>query len=64
MGITLLPTFIVGDAIKNGQLKEILCDFAPIPFGVYAIRLSRKFTPSKVSTFIDYLKDSCIAKKN
>jgi len=63
MGITLLPTFIVGDAIEKGQLKEILCDFSPTPFGLYAMRLSRKFTPTKVSTFIDYLKDNCIAKK-
>jgi len=63
MGITLLPTFIVAEALEKGQLKEILCDFVPIPFGLYAMRLSRKYTPTKVSTFIDYLKASCITNK-
>ncbi len=56
MGIAMLPTFIVHDALRNGRLKPILASYSPEPFGLYAVRLSRHFTPAKVSVFIDYLK--------
>ncbi len=56
MGIAMLPTFIVHDALRDGRLKPILAPYSPEPFGLYAVRLSRHFTPAKVSVFIDYLK--------
>jgi DNA-binding transcriptional LysR family regulator len=31
LGVTYLPTFIVGDALKDGRLVSILDDFAPDP---------------------------------
>ncbi len=58
IGITLLPTFIVNDAINKGQLQEILPDYRPEPFGLYAVRQSRKFTPAKVIAMINYLKEN------
>jgi len=60
IGITLLPPFIINDAIKKGELQEILADFRPQPFGLYAVRQSRDFTPAKVTAMINYLKENYI----
>ncbi len=57
MGIIMLPGFIVQNAIRDGRLRSILPDHCPEPFGMYAVRLSRNFTPAKVRLFIDYLKE-------
>jgi len=57
MGITLLPTFIVADALRAGTLKAILSAYCPKPFDLYAVRPSRQFTPARMKLFIDYLKD-------
>jgi len=56
MGITMLPVFIVRDALLDKRLQVVLPSFSPAPFGIYALRLSRRFTPAKVKLFIDYLK--------
>ncbi len=57
VGITMLPTFIVQDALQDGRLKSILPSYCPEPFGLYAVRLSRYFTPARVRLFIDFLKE-------
>ena len=56
IGIIQSPTFIVDDAVEKGQLVEILTQYKPEPFGLYAIKLSRKFTSAKVNAFIDHVK--------
>ena len=58
MGIIALPRFIVEDALAEGKLVPIPCDFVPKPAGLYAIRLSRQFTPAKVRLLIEFLKIS------
>ena len=57
LGITLLPTFIAEDALKDGRLQEILRRYRPKPFGLYAVRPSRQFTPARVRLLIEYLKE-------
>ncbi|WP_085296738.1 LysR family transcriptional regulator [Cognaticolwellia mytili] len=56
LGVLYSPDFIIGDAIKNGQLIEVLSGYKSDGIGLYAIKLSRKFTSAKVIAFIDYLK--------
>ena len=56
LGITLLPTFIAEDALQDGRLKEILRRYRPQPFGLYAVRPSRQFTPARVRLLVEYLK--------
>ena len=56
IGILQSPMFIIGDAIEKGQLVEVLSAYKSAPLGLYAIKLSRKFTSAKVNAFIDYLK--------
>ncbi|WP_455235355.1 LysR family transcriptional regulator [Thiogranum longum] len=57
LGITMMPTFIVEDALADGRLKEILADHCPGPFGLYAVRPTRHFTPLRVRAFIKFLKE-------
>jgi len=58
MGITLLPRFVVADAVLDGRLRQVLSDFSPEPFGLYCVRPSRQFTPARVRLFIDFLRES------
>jgi DNA-binding transcriptional LysR family regulator len=58
MGITLLPRFVVHDALADGRLQQVLPDFSPVPFGLFAVRLSRQFTPTRLRLFIEFLRAS------
>ncbi len=57
MGVTLLPTFIVEDVLKDGRLTEILRQYCPKPFGLYAVRQSRQFTPARIRLLIEYIRE-------
>jgi len=57
IGLTLLPTFIVANALRDGVLKAILTQYCPKPFGLYTVRASRQFTPIRIKRFIEYLKE-------
>ena len=58
LGIVALPRFLVEEALVAKQLKPILKQHCPEPVGLYALRLSRRFTPLKVKRFIEYLQNS------
>jgi len=57
LGITLLPTFIVGTEINSGQLKQVLPDYCPPEISVYAVYPSRRYLSAKVRTFVDFLSE-------
>lgn len=57
LGIAILPTFIVMDALRDGRLKEIMLKYTQALTGIYAVRPSRRFTPAKISLLIQYLKE-------
>ena len=54
LGIALLPTFIVGDAIRAGDLDIILPAYQPPQINIYAVYASRKHLSAKVRAFIDF----------
>ena len=54
-GIILQPTFICGDAIREGKLQIILQDYAPEPMALYAVYAHRQLLASKVRCFVDFL---------
>ena len=56
-GITALPLFLIEDDLKNGKLVTII-DNQVKPETLYAVRLSRRFTPPKVKVMVDYLRDT------
>jgi DNA-binding transcriptional LysR family regulator len=55
MGITLLPTFIVGDAVRLGRLVPVLPEWQSPPISVNAIYASARRVPQKTRRFIDFL---------
>jgi len=57
VGITLLPTFIVGPDICTGRLQQVLPDYCPPEISIYAIFPSRRYLSAKVRTFVDFLSD-------
>jgi len=57
LGIISLPTFIVGDDIKAGNLQQVLTQYCPPAISIYAVFPSRRFLSAKVRTFVDFLSD-------
>lgn len=53
LGIVLLPTFYIDEALKQGALKPVLCDFRPPDVSVYAVYPERRNLMPKVRAFID-----------
>lgn len=56
-GYIFQPTFIVGDAIKQGKLSLILPEFEPEPVGLYAVYPHRKLLAPKLRAFIDFISN-------
>lgn len=56
-GILLLPTFYIGEEVKSGALKPVLCDFKPHEIAVYAVYPERRNLMPKVRAFIDALAE-------
>ena len=57
LGITALPLFLIEDDLKNGKLVTIIDN--QVKYGtLYAVRLSRRYTPTKVKVMVDYLKQN------
>lgn len=54
-GYMLQPTFMVGNAVKEGKLQVVLEAFEPEPLHLYAVYPHRKLLTSKVRVFIDAL---------
>ncbi len=56
MGIVLLPTYIIGQHLKSGRLREILPDSIANPgMSLYVTYLPNKYMQPKVRAFIDHL---------
>jgi len=54
-GIVLLPTFYIGDEVRSGALKPVLCNFKPQDLSVYAVYPERRNLTPKVRAFVDFL---------
>lgn len=59
-GIVIQPDFIVEKHLENGSLQEILSDWEFREFYLYAVFLSKKFMPSKIRAFIDFLASELV----
>lgn len=55
LGITVQPDFIVEEALANGTLRTILEDFAPPPFGIYAVLPSNRLLTQRQRVVMDFL---------
>ena len=57
IGIALLPTFIVGQALKSGQLIRILTDYYPPPITAYLGYAANRHLSTKIQLLTTFLQD-------
>jgi DNA-binding transcriptional LysR family regulator len=57
LGLALLPTFIVAEAIAEGRLKAVLCDYRPAPTAVHVLYPHNRHLSTKVRAFVDFLAE-------
>ena len=57
MGITRLPTFIVGDHLRAGRLEVVLPGFPPPEQGIHAVYPHSRNLSVKVRVFVDFLAE-------
>lgn len=55
LGLTLLPMFIVADALREGLLLPVLPQFRPLAYTIFAVYPPTRQVPAKVRAFIDHL---------
>lgn len=55
IGISVLPIWLFGDCINDGQLKVILKEYQPTPLAINAVYRRGRFIPAKVRCFINFL---------
>lgn len=56
-GIGMLPTYYVGDALRQGRLVRLLPDCEPETLGIHAIYLSRQHQPLALRLLVDFLAE-------
>jgi DNA-binding transcriptional LysR family regulator len=57
MGITYLPTFIVGAPLKDGRLVAVLDDFCPEPLALSAVYPQHRQSSRPVQALIEFLRE-------
>jgi DNA-binding transcriptional LysR family regulator len=57
VGITQVPSFMIGDALAAGRLVEVLAERPSDPLGIYAVHPQGRFPQPKLRAFIDFLVD-------
>jgi DNA-binding transcriptional LysR family regulator len=55
LGITLLPDFIVADALADGRLVRVLEGRERSPLALSVLVPSRRYVPAKTRAFMDYV---------
>jgi DNA-binding transcriptional LysR family regulator len=60
MGVTLVPTFLVSDAVRSGKLTTVLSDYHTFEPFIYVVYASRHHLPAKTRVFVDYIKERII----
>jgi len=58
LGIVQAPELFLRHLIDSGEVEEILPNTRPDSIPIYASYMQRKFIPSKLSTFVNFLVDS------
>jgi DNA-binding transcriptional LysR family regulator len=57
LGISQIPSFMLGDALTAGRLVEVLADRPPAVLGIYAVYPQGRFAQPKLRSFIDFLAE-------
>lgn len=57
LGIARLPGFILGETLTQGQVVEILSDWAPAPIGLHLLTPPSALRPARVERLIAFLSE-------
>ncbi|MFO1061521.1 MAG: LysR family transcriptional regulator [Dongiaceae bacterium] len=57
LGIAQLPSFLVGDDLRQGRLQPVLCGYPAVDTAIYALYPPTRQLPRKVRAFVDFLVD-------
>lgn len=57
LGLTMLPTYMVGNDLKAGRLQAVLLDYEPEPYAIAAMYPDRRYLPAKVRSMVDFLAE-------
>jgi DNA-binding transcriptional LysR family regulator len=57
-GIILMPTFYLGEQLRSGELKPVLCKFRPQELAVHAVYPERRNLMPKVRAFVDFIAET------
>ncbi len=57
LGVAMLPTFIVHDAVRRGALSIVLAEHMRPPMAMHALHPSMRNQTARARAFIDYLVD-------
>ncbi|HUV23307.1 MAG TPA: LysR substrate-binding domain-containing protein [Gammaproteobacteria bacterium] len=55
LGVSLLPTFIIGPDLAAGRLRQVLADYCPPAISIHAVFPSRRYLSAKVRSFVDFM---------
>lgn len=55
LGIVKLHEYVVREHLQSGDLKEVLAQYKEVDIPIYAAYPQRRFVPSKVRCFIDFI---------
>jgi DNA-binding transcriptional LysR family regulator len=55
MGIAMLPVYLVHKEIAEAKVLSLVEDWRAMDLGIYAVYVSKKYTPPAVRAFIDFL---------
>ncbi|MEM6781574.1 MAG: LysR substrate-binding domain-containing protein, partial [Pseudomonadota bacterium] len=56
LGVVLLPSFLTGEHVENGDLVKLFEDYQSLPErGVYALYAPSPKTAPKVRAFLDFM---------
>jgi len=56
-GVTLTPTFVVGEDIRQGRLQAILPDYKVLEVSIYAVYPQRRHLSPKVQAFVAFIDE-------
>ncbi|MCB1719800.1 MAG: LysR family transcriptional regulator, partial [Candidatus Competibacteraceae bacterium] len=57
LGITRTPTFVVGQAIRQGQLINLLDGYETLQLSIYLVYPQRRYLAPKVRAFVDFMAE-------
>jgi DNA-binding transcriptional LysR family regulator len=57
LGISQIPSFMIGDAVAAGRLVELLGDRPADPLGIFAVYPEGRFIQPKLRAFVDFMAE-------